>query len=240
LRGFILGLVTGLSFCALGGSGAAQDMAAFKILKLEGNSVSWRLPQGDRDLIVTYRLATAAAEFPAARNCRKMTSFDDVLLKSDLMSPVVRREITAAFAMWEAVANINFREAAAGSPADIIIGAQAEPEGWAFADVFYQANSREAIKPISQSLICLNPARRWKIGFDGDLKTYDLRYTLAHEIGHAIGLDHPNGDGEIMGYRYEERFRSLQAGDVEGALLLYGERSPPAPLASQQQSGTIR
>jgi hypothetical protein len=78
------------------------------------------------------------------------------------------------------------------------------------------------MKPISKALVCLNPLKRWKIGFDGDLKTYDLRYTLAHEIGHAIGLDHPSGGGQIMGYRYEERFRSLQPGDVRGAVLLYG------------------
>ena len=57
-------------------------------------------------------------------------------------------------------------------------GAQAEPEGWAFADVFYDVLSREAVKPISRGLICLNPARQWKVGFDGDLQRYDLRYTL--------------------------------------------------------------
>jgi hypothetical protein len=64
--------------------------------------------------------------------------------------------------------------------------------------------------------------RRWKVGFDGNLKAYDLRYTLAHEIGHAIGLDHPPGPGQIMNYRYEERFRDLQSGDVFGAVALYG------------------
>ena len=113
-----------------------------------------------------------------------------------------------------------------GLQADILIGAQVEPEGWAFADVFYDAQSPERVKPISRSLVCLNPAKRWKVGFDGDLKTYDLRYTLAHEIGHAIGLDHPAGAGQIMGYRYEERFRELQPGDVHGAKLLYG--APPS------------
>jgi hypothetical protein len=49
-----------------------------------------------------------------------------------------------------------------------------------------------------------------------------------------------------MGYRYEERFRSLQAGDRLGATLLYGERKPddvqitsgPIPNKAQQPSAT--
>jgi hypothetical protein len=103
------------------------------------------------------------------------------------------------------------------------------PDGWAFADVFFDAASPEPVKPISKALVCLNPAKRWKVGFNGDLKSYDLRYTLAHEIGHAIGLDHPMGGNQIMGYRYEERFRALQPGDVRGAIALYGA-PPQAPL----------
>ena len=39
--------------------------------------------------------------------------------------------------MWQAAANIGFREAADPAKADILIGAQLEPEGWAFANVFY-------------------------------------------------------------------------------------------------------
>jgi hypothetical protein len=60
--------------------------------------------------------------------------------------------------------------------------------------------------------------------FRAGLKSYDLRYTIAHEIGHAIGLDHPAAGGQIMGYRYEEQFRDLQPGDIAGAVLLYGRR----------------
>jgi len=78
------------------------------------------------------------------------------------------------------------------------------------------------LRPIDRSLICFNPVKRWKVGFDGNLNVYDLRYTLAHEIGHAIGLDHPGPHGQIMSIHYQEGFRTLQAGDVSGAVRIYG------------------
>lgn len=201
--------------------------SAFKVLRLEGNGVRWTRRQPDGSLLITYRVVSEQQEFPGARNCRKMTNPAAMLAATRVSDAVFRGELTAAFAMWEAAADLRFAEAADGMPADILIGAQVEPEGWAFADVFYDTASPERIKPISRALVCLNPTRRWKVGFDGDLGTYDLRYTLAHEIGHAIGLDHPNASGQIMGYRYDERFRTLQPGDLEGVLALYGERPLP-------------
>jgi hypothetical protein len=234
-----LGLIAGLACCAAVGATASEPVN-FKILKLEGNSVRWQKP-ADGQPVVSYSLVVGAVEFAGARNCRRMTSLDQLTAASQVATAAVREEIAAAFAMWQAVAGITFREAPDPATADILIGAQAEPEGWAFADVFYDPQSPERVKPISRSLICLNPTKRWKVGFDGDLKTYDLRYTIAHEIGHAIGLDHPSGAGAIMGYRYEERFRQLQPGDVQGAMALYGGRLPTEVAtdgdASQETAG---
>jgi hypothetical protein len=222
LWGLLLGVGTGVS---------AAEPEAFKILKLEGNNVRWHKTTAG-PLVVSYSLVDGLVQFPGARNCRKMTGMDSITAASRVTTEALRQEIAAAFAMWEAAADISFVEAADPALADIRIGAQAEPEGWAFADVFYDTRSTERVKPISRSLICLNPAKPWKIGFDGDLKTYDLRYTIAHEIGHAIGLDHPVGGATIMGYRYEERFRRLQPGDVAGAIVLYGHRGPMPTIAA--------
>lgn len=204
----------------IGGVGAA-DAESYKILKLDGNNVRWQ-PVGGKAPTITYAIATQQMDFPGARNCQKVTAPDELLAASALTLSTFREEVAAAFAMWQAVADLHFREADSAAQADIVIGAQVDPTGHAFADVFYDAASRERLKPISKALVCLNPSKSWKIGFNGDLRTYDIRYTIAHEIGHAIGLDHPNGAGQIMGYRYEERFRQLQPGDVAGAVILYG------------------
>lgn len=221
LRILIAGLA-GLLFGLLG-TAEAQDGSIFKVLKLEGHQVRWQMPRDGKPRVVTYQLANGAVEFSSARNCRKITNLDALIAASQIDAATLRTELAAAFSMWEAAANITFREVPEGTRADILIGAQMEPEGWAFADVFYDIASSEPYKPISRALVCLNPLRRWKVGFDGDLKQYDLRYTFAHEIGHAIGLDHPGGGDQIMGYRYEEHFRTLQSGDIRGAVALYGE-----------------
>jgi hypothetical protein len=90
--------------------------------------------------------------------------------------------------------------------------------------VSFAGSAARAVRPLERSLICLNPEHSWKVGFDGNLDVYDLRYTLKHEIGHAIGLDHPGTTSAVMSYRYEERFRQLQPGDIRGAVALYGSR----------------
>jgi hypothetical protein len=237
LKATFAGLFAGLACCAFNPA-AAGETPSFKILKLEGNAVQWRGAEANQGKMVTYAVVEQDTAFERARNCRRMTRLDGLMSASQIPPATARAEIAAAFAMWEAVANIRFREAASPAQADILIGAQLDPVGWAFADVFYDASSREPVKPISRSLICLNPVRGWKVGFDGDLQRYDIRYTLAHEIGHAIGLDHPAGAGQIMGYRYEEAFRELQPGDIAGATQLYGKRGPEPAVAQAKASVT--
>lgn len=214
----------------------------FKQLRLDGNFVRWPRQDASASLVLTYKVLEGFQSFDGARNCKRMTDIGAVTERSHIERTVFDAELRAALAMWEAAADIRFREAEADEVPNISIGAQAEPEGWAFADVFYNRADPDVVKPISRSLVCLNPNKAWKIGFDGDLRVYDLRYTLAHEIGHAIGLDHPNAPGQIMGYRYEESFRELQAGDLSGAVALYGPSrgvtmaSKPEPDRNPQAS----
>ncbi len=210
----------GLALAGLVGIGAAQaaGFLGFRLLDFDGVLVRW----GDNGpATVTYGFVDRPVAFNDARNCRAMVPMDDLLKLSEIDRAALEREAAAAFQMWEQVANIRFEKAAPGTKPDILIGAQRDPIAYAFADVAY-VKGEGALRPIDRSLICFNPVKRWKVGFDGNLNVYDLRYTLAHEIGHAIGLDHPGPHGQIMSIHYQEGFRTLQAGDVSGAVRIYG------------------
>jgi predicted Zn-dependent protease len=181
-------------------------------------------------------------------NCAKMHAFADIAGKSPtLLGEKAKSELQSAFQAWERVAAIAFVEVDDPRRANIVIGAADDPGGRAFANLSYRSekgsrpvtmalgkpeplpsaktdaeNDDGSMVPIDQAYVCLNPKSRWKIGFDGDLDVYDLRHTFMHEVGHAIGLDHPGGTGAIMAFRYDERVRDLQPSDIDGAQRLYG------------------
>ncbi len=184
-------------------------------------------------------------------NCAKMHAFADIVALSPGLSEArAKSELEAAFQTWEKVADVAFVEAADPRSANIVIGAADDPGGRAFANLRYRSGEGFApvtmalgkpdprasttpkeqsgdgsMVPIDQAYVCLNPRSHWKIGFDGNLDVYDLRHTFTHEVGHAIGLDHPDSTGAVMAFRYDERVRELQPSDIAGVQKLYGARS---------------
>lgn len=225
IRGtFVRGWLIGLALAGLVGIGGvhAQTYLGFRLLDFGGIYVRWG-GTGKEPVTVTYAFVERDVDFPDARNCGSMVPMDDLLSSSHISWKTFRSEVTSAFAMWEQVANIRFEPAKAGAKPGILIGAQRDPIGHAYADVAYSTSGGSGtVRPIERSLVCLNPMKRWKVGFDGNLAVYDIRYTIAHEIGHAIGLDHPEPHGQLMSMRYQEGFRTLQSGDVSGAVRIYG------------------
>jgi hypothetical protein len=130
----------------------------------------------------------------------------------------------AAFAMWSRVANLAFRPAAANEAPDILIGAQGTPEEVAFANVWHGPDT-DGVAALTRATICFNPEQAWTTA-DGPAPegVLDLSTVLAHEIGHAIGLDHPGATGALMGYSNQDDIDAPMPGDVAGAVALYGPR----------------
>lgn len=214
----------------------------FRLLVLDGGYVKWGSPALGTRATVTYAFATKSQTFKDARNCGELAPLATLSTATGIPADVMRQEADAAFRQWEQAAGLSFRPAATPEAADILIGAQGQPTGLAYTNVELTEESAARgsskgdlaaslsetaprIGRIRQALVCLNPERPWKLGFDGNLEIYDLRYTFTHEIGHAIGLDHPGPTGALMGFRYEETSRGLMGGDIKAARTLYG---PPA------------
>jgi hypothetical protein len=203
----------------------------YRLLELGGYKVKWGEPKLGVGASISYAFADETMRFDDARNCSDLAPMK-ALSGKGLPFEIWERETAAAFRAWEHAANLSFHQVDDARNADIVLGAQGKPRGRAFANVTYLPGLQEGVRLIDQALVCLNPDWGWKVGFDGDTDVYDIRYTLIHEIGHAIGLDHPKSEGQIMGFRYTEAFAELQSGDVRGIRRLYGPSASGSELAT--------
>jgi hypothetical protein len=192
-------------------------------LTLGERYVKWGTPSFGTPAEITYGFADRRFEYSDAINCGVIAPLDELLRTSKLTRRQFIDNVQSAFAMWQSVANVSFRYTDDAAHAQILIGAQGNPRGIAFANVWHDGSGHtNRMATITQATVCLNPLITWKAASDGKLDSYHLRHVIAHEVGHTIGLDHPGRTGQLMGYRYSEDTSRLGQGDVEGAVTLYG------------------
>ena len=214
--------------------------ADFRLLELDGTYIKWGAPHFNTGATVSYALLTGDRRDPAAINCKEMTGLDGLLGRAGLDMATFGERLNRALSMWNAAADITFVPAASAATADIVIGAQAVPRGIAYTNIQHGPVPGSRFARLGQATICLNPMVAWRAGGEGDgkTKTYELSRVLAHELGHAVGLDHPGPRGELMAYDYQDNLDALTEGDIAGIVTLYGV--PASPSAAVRRSPISR
>ncbi|MGF1611194.1 MAG: matrixin family metalloprotease [Kiloniellales bacterium] len=205
-----------------------SQAADFRLLRLDGHTVKWGEPVLGEGAALTWSFAERRHVFPDAINCRVLEPLAGILKTAGVAPGESSDLFQDAFGLWEEVAGLTFTYVSDEDAADILIGAQGEPTGIAFTNVWHEPHAETTVATLTRATICFNPLMRWESRPDGSNDTYEIRHVAAHEIGHAIGLDHPGPTGALMGYQYDEGSGLLQAGDVTGAVTLYGLRSTDA------------
>jgi hypothetical protein len=142
--------------------------------------------------------------------------------------------VTAAFAAWSAVADLTFVQVAddgaafnaATTSGDIRIGGHVfdGPSGTLAHGFYPPVNGGSAAGDIHFDI-----AELWKVGFGG--AGFDIFQVMAHELGHALGLDHTGVPNSLMNPFYTEAFSGPQADDIAGMQFIYGEAVVPLPAA---------
>lgn len=141
---------------------------------------------------------------------------------------VWKAEIEAALASWAAVANLTFNEVADAGEAlnasqlsgDLRFGGHAfdGPFG-VLAHGYYPPNNGGS----QAGDMHYDETECWEAGLDGiGDGCFSIYQVTAHEIGHALGLDHTDVPDSLMNPFYSEAFTGPQADDIAGMQRIYG------------------
>lgn len=133
-------------------------------------------------------------------------------------------EIAGAFKLWSDVADIGFQRVANGSPAGITFtlgpldgaGGTLGLANYAFSNGI-----------ITSARITFDTAEGWRASGSNVVTAggTDISLIAAHEIGHAIGLDHYNAEPAVMNAVLTPQVTGLTGSDIAGVRALYPAES---------------
>ena len=237
-------------FAAASGSAAAGTIADYRLIVLDGASLKWGEPVDGTPATVTYAVVDDTRRFPDARNCGGLSPLAALLAANRIDRAAVRHRVEGRFRRLAAVADIEFvpapsarRRSLSGRKANRA-GVPSPMSTMTSGQGRFQRRSGAAA-PHAPGAHLPQPGTALEDRLRRRSRRYDLRYTLQHEIGHAIGLDHPSFRGRNDGLPlYSSNSGTPQAGDIRGAVALYGPRTgatvavaepgkAPLPVASR-------
>lgn len=169
---------------------------------------------------------------PSGTSCSQEFAGCTITSFADAMPVGWQSAVNAAFAMWSSVANLTFVQVAddgaafntATTSGDIRLGLHVFDGAFnILAHGYYPpVNGGSAAGDIHFDI-----AENWKIGLGGP--GFDITQVLAHELGHALGLDHTGVANSLMNPFYSEAFYGPQADDIAGMQFIYGAAVQPVP-----------
>ena len=129
-----------------------------------------------------------------------------------------------ALAVWENAANIRFQKVADNTSADIQFHWNSiDGAGNILGQTYYYGAYPSPTLSVMQNMYVEFDTSDYNPNLgQSTVDAGDFFVVALHEIGHALGLDHPDDREQTMFAQLVSRRKSLGDGDVEGIQLLYG------------------
>lgn len=224
-----------LALPGLASASPSLESDEFRLLRWpdndQGDLLKWGEPVLGTPAVVTY--AFAYGSFPThaeVGDCGAVDSLSPLLWKNSLSPAQFEKEAAAGLALWEEASGVRFKRVQNPAEADILFGASVENHdfnlaraGLGLADA---AKTRGGVRSIVKGAICFDSDVAWTFAPahdpDTHLEQLSVRMTVAHEVGHVIGLHHPRSKNALMQKTERHQLTGLMQGDREGIQILYG------------------
>lgn len=149
-----------------------------------------------------------------------------IMGQSNSITPWQAGSAVSAFQMWSSVSNLNFIQNTWAPESQIInIGASSIDGQWGIlGQGGYNYTNAGGFWHIVGGVVDMDLNENWDsmIGNGNPGRTFDFFTVAAHEVGHALGLDHSGHGNDLMYPYYTGEKTWVSVGDVANIQSLYG------------------